>query len=81
MKVDLIIPSYKDRKGLYATLMSIGMTNDVNVIIVDDCSGEDYNEVIDTFSLFFPIKVFKTSKNASGRISSSVSPFASLSLK
>ena len=63
MKVDLIIPSYKDRKGLYATLMSIGMTNDVNVIIVDDCSGEDYNEVIDTFSLFFPIKVFKTSKN------------------
>lgn len=63
MKVDLIIPSYKDRKGLYSTLMSIGMVNDVNVVIVDDCSGEDYSEVIETFSLFFPIKVFKTSKN------------------
>lgn len=60
---DLIIPSYKNKKGLYETLMSIGLTENVNVIIVDDCSGEDYSDIIEIFSHFFTIRVFKTSKN------------------
>ncbi len=62
-KMDLIIPSYKDKKGLYETLFSIGLDKDIYVTIVDDCSGEKYDDIISWFNQFFPIQVLYMSKN------------------
>ena len=44
--LDIIIPTYKNKKGLRRTLNSIPSCPDVNVIIVDDASGLDYSDII-----------------------------------
>ena len=62
-KMDLIIPSYKDKKGLYETLFSIGLDKDIYVTVVDDCSGEKYDDIISWFNQFFPIQVLYMPKN------------------
>lgn len=68
--IDLIIPSYNDLNGLYATLFSLGYYADVAqipVTIIDDASTtitkEDYNILIATFEQNFPIQVLYLPEN------------------
>lgn len=63
--LDLIIPVYKNMAGLYRSLFSIGtdIGKEVYVTIVDDCSGDNYDEVINFFQKFFPIRVIYLDKN------------------
>lgn len=63
--LDLIIPVYKNRMGLYRSLFSIGteVGDKVYVTVVDDCSGEKYDDVIECFQKFFPIRVVYQEKN------------------
>lgn len=61
--LDLIIPSYKDKRGLFSSLFSVGLNENISITIVDDCSGEKYDDIINTFSPFFPIRVIYTPKN------------------
>lgn len=48
--LDIIIPTYKNKEGLRHSLNSIKMTDDVNVIVVDDCSNLDYTDIINEYS-------------------------------
>lgn len=63
--LDLIIPVYKNIPGLYRTLFSIGteLNKRIFVTIVDDCSGDNYDEVIQFFQKFFPIRVIYLPEN------------------
>ena len=63
--IDLIIPVYNNKKGLYSTLMSIGYGyhNDIKVTIVDDCSNESYEDIVQLFQKIFPIRLFKLAEN------------------
>lgn len=72
--VDIIIPVYKSKSKLYATLFSIGLnTKDIEVTIVDDCSGGDtYEDIIEEFKPFFPIKVIYCEKNGGPGIARNV---------
>lgn len=64
--MDLIIPVYKNKPGLYRTLMSIGteVSDKIKVTIVDDCSKENYEDVIELFQKIFPIRVLVLEKNS-----------------
>lgn len=64
--LDLIIPVYKNIPGLYRSLFSLGTETGkkVFVTIVDDCSGDNYDEVIEFFQKFFPIRVIYLPENA-----------------
>lgn len=66
MKFDLIIPVYNNKRGLYRSLMSIGIESApiVDVTIIDDCSTEDYDDVINFFSKFIPIRILKLEENS-----------------
>lgn len=66
MKLDLIIPVYNNKKGLYRSLMSIGIESAdyVDVTIVDDCSIENYDDIIAFFAQFFPVRILKLEKNS-----------------
>ena len=44
--LDIIIPTYKNKKGLRRTLNSIPSFPNVNVIVIDDCSNLDYSDII-----------------------------------
>lgn len=62
--IDIIIPVYNDKKGLWETLFSLNIKAKYHIIIVDDCSTEDtYDEVIDFFSQFHEIELVKTEQN------------------
>lgn len=63
MKLDLIIPTYNNKQGLFRTLFSLGIDSNANITIVDDCSDETYEDVIELFSHFYSIRVLKTPKN------------------
>ena len=62
--IDLIIPVYKNIPGLYKTLLSVGINKNILCTIVDDCSGDDYSEIIKLFEKFFPIRVLTLSENS-----------------
>ena len=49
--IDIIIPTYKNKIGLIRTLSSINtdLLEYFTINIIDDCSGEDYQDVIDCF--------------------------------
>ena len=52
--LDIIIPTYKNKKALRRTLNSIPTCPDVNVIVVDDASNLDYSDIIKEYpSLHF----------------------------
>ena len=63
--IDVIVPIYNSRKTLFYTLTSIKLQtiiNKVNVILVDDCSDEKYDDIISEFS-DLKIKYIKLEKN------------------
>lgn len=49
MRLEIIIPAYNCRRTLDRTLSSLGAQtdNDFSVHIIDDCSTESYNDIID----------------------------------
>lgn len=47
--LDIIIPTYKNKKGLRRTLNSIKNQERVNIIVIDDCSNLDYNDIINDY--------------------------------
>lgn len=47
--LDIIIPTYKNKKGLRRTLNSIPSNPNVNVIVIDDCSNIDYTDIIEQY--------------------------------
>ena len=51
MLLDIIIPSYKNMSGLVNTLNMIDgqYLTEVAVTVVDDCSGEDYSDILSQF--------------------------------
>lgn len=61
--IDIIIPVYNDRAGLYKTLFSFNIMNKYHIIIVDDCSTDNYDDIIQFFNQFFEITYVKTPNN------------------
>lgn len=61
--IDIIIPVFNDRDGLRATLCSIGTLQRCNIIIADDCSTEEYDDILAFFQPFHNIRVVRTPAN------------------
>ena len=61
--IDIIIPVFNDRDGLRATLCSIGTLQKYNIIIVDDCSTDTYDDIIAFFQPFHNISFIRTPSN------------------
>ena len=64
--IDIIIPCYNAHKTLGITLNSIinqSIKNIINVILVDDCSNENYNYFVETYKKYISIKEVKTKEN------------------
>lgn len=49
ISLDIIIPTYKNKTELRRTLNSITFRPDVNVMVVDDCSGLDYSDILEEY--------------------------------
>lgn len=47
--LDIIIPTYKNKKELKRTLNSIEKLNNVNIIVIDDCSNLDYSDILEEY--------------------------------
>ena len=47
--LDIIIATYKNKKGLRRTLNSIKKHEDVNIIVVDDCSNLNYDDILEEY--------------------------------
>ena len=47
--LDIIIPTYKNKKGLRKTLNSIENQKNVNIIVIDDCSNLDYTDILQEY--------------------------------
>ena len=65
--IDIIIPVYNAQKVLPTTLMSIYLQKvsvPFQVTLVDDCSEDSYDEIINRFQEFFPIQVIRLKQNA-----------------
>lgn len=65
-KLDIIIPAYNAHNTIEKTLESISiqtMIKDIKVIIIDDCSNQDYNNIIDKFKSFMNIDLIRHEKN------------------
>ena len=66
MDLCIIIPAYNANETIGVTLDSIRnqrLPISFEVIVVNDCSDYDYNEIISKFKECFPIKELKTEKN------------------
>ena len=61
--IDIVIPVYNDRLGLQKTLFSLNIMDKYNIIVVDDCSTENYDDIIEMFSQYHNIKLFRTPQN------------------
>lgn len=64
--IDLIIPAYNAHDTLPQLLHSIAMqTLDVplKIILVDDCSDKNYNEIVNVFSPFLTIEEIRMERN------------------
>lgn len=65
--IDIIMPVYNARSTLFATLCSIAFQSikDKLVLhIVDDCSSEAYDDIVNKFSSELNIKIYKLDKNS-----------------
>lgn len=47
--LDIIIATYKNKKGLKRTLDSIKKRDDINIIVVDDCSNLNYDDILEEY--------------------------------
>lgn len=47
--LDIIIPTYKNKKGLICTLNSIPYRKNINIIVIDDCSNLDYTDILEEY--------------------------------
>ena len=47
--LDIIVATYKNKKGLRRTLDSIEKRDDVNIIVVDDCSNLNYDDILEEY--------------------------------
>lgn len=74
--VDIIIPYYNSRKFLNRVLGSIVMqdTDDVllRVLLVDDCSTEEFKDVVDKFNPLLNIEILHTPINSGAGIARQV---------
>lgn len=65
--IDVIIPAYNAHETIKQTIYSIAyqtIADKVNVIVVNDCSKEDYKKEIELFEKIINIKEVKTPKNS-----------------
>ena len=65
-RIDIIIPAYNAHDTLQRTLGSIisqDIVDDLDVLIVDDCSDKDYSELVESFSKFVSIRQIRLEKN------------------
>ena len=65
--IDVIIPVYNSGKSIARTLNSVlDQINyqDICVTIVDDCSKEDYKDILNHFRKYFNIQYFRLDKNS-----------------
>ena len=65
-KLDIIIPAYNAHSTIYRTLASIliqANKDDINVLIVDDCSDSGYADFIDYYSKFYSISEIRMEEN------------------
>jgi glycosyltransferase involved in cell wall biosynthesis len=65
--IDIIIPAYNAHETIRKTLMSICIQNnvkDLNIYIIDDCSDEPYDYLIDEFNKYLNIKIERLNKNS-----------------
>ena len=65
-KLDIIVPAYNAHKTLPRLLSSIliqVIVDDLNVLIVDDCSDTGYDNIIEYYSKFFTVSCIRTEEN------------------
>lgn len=63
----IVIPAYNCHSTLTNALASIAMQKfceEIEVIIADDCSSEDYTDIIDRFNSILDIKLLRCEKNS-----------------
>lgn len=66
MTLNLIIPVYNNKKGLFETLFSLNPLvnfDGFKITVVDDCSDISYEDVQLVFQDFFNLEILKTPKN------------------
>lgn len=64
--IDVIIPAYNAHETIDRTLFSIAyqdIVDNINVYIVNDCSNNDYSDLVNFFSNFMKISEIKLEKN------------------
>ena len=65
--VDVIIPAYNANDTLEISLESIAkqtIVNDIKVYIIDDCSKESYDEIVERYSDILNITLMRLEKNS-----------------
>ena len=65
-KIDVIIPIYQAHDTLVRTLCSIGtqtIIDQINVVLVNDADGKNYDYAVNMFKDFYSIKEIKLDKN------------------
>lgn len=70
--IDIIIPMYNCIDTIESTLLSIStqiIKNKLNVILVDDCSNQSYENIIEKFRPILSIKYIKHDKNMGAGVS------------
>ena len=58
--LDIIIPQYKNKENLIRTLNSITPNDEINVLVVDDFSQIQYDDIIERFPF---VKIYYKNKN------------------
>ena len=64
--IDIIIPAYNAHKTIgraLSSLVSQSERNNLNVVIVNDCSDHDYSKEVKEFSKYLKIKEYKLTEN------------------
>lgn len=68
--MSIVIPVYNNKTGLISTLLSISEMKKLvtdwvfKVIIVDDCSDDDYEDIPSLFANFLDIEILSTTSNS-----------------
>lgn len=65
--VDLIVPCYKAKstlQRLFSSVLVQTIKDNIHIILVQDCDGEDYSDVICEFNNMLDIELLKLNKNS-----------------